>query len=65
MKYIAKLFLCYIVFFNLGWASPPNIDAIVHSTLQRFNVPGTAVGIIVNDQVVLVRGYELRNIEKG
>ncbi len=64
MKYFAKLILCCTAFFNLGWASPPNIDEIVHSTLQRFNVPGAAVGVVVDNKVVLARGYGLRNLEK-
>jgi CubicO group peptidase (beta-lactamase class C family) len=48
---------------------PPNhgldgIDAIIEQELKTFQVPGVAVAVVVGDEVVLSRGYGLRDVEK-
>ena len=39
-------------------------DAIVAKGLQGLNVPGLAVAIVVNNEVVLAKGYGYRDLEK-
>lgn len=41
-----------------------DIDAIVNETLEKFNVPGAAVGIVVDDKIVLTRGYGFRDLHQ-
>ena len=44
-------------------ATPDDFDAYVEGVRQRFDVPGIAVAIVKDGQVVLERGYGLRSIE--
>lgn len=39
-----------------------NIDSAVQEALQKCQVPGMALGVIVDDQIVLARGYGYRNV---
>lgn len=41
------------------------VDELVEKTLKTFNVPGIAVGIVHNGEVVLAKGYGISNIETG
>lgn len=41
------------------------IDAIVNTTLQEFNVPGAAVSIRFSDEKTFSKGYGKRNIQKN
>lgn len=41
-----------------------DIDVVVDEALQKFNVPGIAIGIIANNGVILSRGYGTRNVKK-
>lgn len=41
------------------------VDEAVEKTLETFNVPGIAVGIVHNDEVVLAKGYGIANINTG
>ena len=41
------------------------VDEVVEKTLEAFNVPGIAVGIVHNDEVVLAKGYGIANINTG
>jgi CubicO group peptidase (beta-lactamase class C family) len=48
---------------------PPNrgldgIDAVIEQELKTFQVPGVAVAVVVGDEVVLSKGYGLRDVEK-
>lgn len=49
--------------------SPPSsfadFDTFVHHTLHDWHVPGMAIGIIQNDQIVLCQGYGLRDVEQN
>lgn len=40
-----------------------NIDAKVEAWLEDFNVPGAAIAVIADNQVVLAKGFGLRNLE--
>ncbi len=39
-------------------------DAVIEKALKDFNVPGLAVGIVVDGHVILAKGYGYRNLEK-
>ena len=48
---------------------PPNhglgdIDQVIDRELKTFQVPGVSVAVIVGDEVVLAKGYGLRDVEK-
>lgn len=47
--------------FNL---SIPEIDCIANDAIRKFNVPGASISIVINDQVILSRGYGFRNLDK-
>lgn len=40
------------------------IDALIEQELKTFQVPGVAVAVVVGDEVVLSKGYGLRDVEK-
>ncbi|MBN9657371.1 MAG: serine hydrolase [Acidobacteria bacterium] len=54
--------------FTLAFALPttgaaqPNLDSVVERTLKEFNVPGIAVGVIKDGQLVLAKGYGVRKL---
>lgn len=41
-----------------------NLDSTILDTLEMFNVPGAAIGVVVNDQIVLKRGYGIRDLNQ-
>ena len=41
-----------------------DIDSVIKQALQTYHVPGLAVAVVVGDEVVLVRGYGFRDVEK-
>jgi CubicO group peptidase (beta-lactamase class C family) len=43
-------------------APPPSFDAYVDSVMQGFEVPGVAVAIVKDGQVVLAKGYGVRTL---
>jgi len=40
------------------------IDSVIEQELKTFQVPGIAVAVVVGDEVVLSKGYGLRDVEK-
>ena len=42
-----------------------DIDSIVNDALDVFNVPGVAIGIVVDGKVVLSKGYGYRNLDQN
>ncbi len=47
-----------------GAAPPPGFDAYVQKVLETFQVPGVAVAIVKDGQVVLAKGYGVRTLGK-
>jgi len=53
---------------TLAWAAPPPqpapaaVDAIVRDALKAWNVPGVAVAVVRDDQVVYLKGHGLRAV---
>lgn len=41
------------------------IDHIVNDALELFHVPGAAIGLVIQDQVLLSRGYGTRNVNEA
>lgn len=41
-----------------------DVDFIINEALKTFAVPGVAIGVVVDDQVVLCRGYGFRDVDK-
>src|SRR6476661_2731681 len=56
---VAALFCCLSAFCQM---TEPQVDELVNRTMQTFNVPGIAVGIIKDGKVVLAKGYGVSNI---
>lgn len=49
----------------IALAAPPALDDVVESTRRAFDVPGIAVAIVKDGEVVLARGYGVRDIGSG
>lgn len=79
MRQIVKFIACCAAFtlFGLGMAalSPQTlpeksrfpleeIEAAAADALQIFNVPGVAVGIVIDNQILLSQGYGVRNVDE-
>jgi len=43
-------------------SAPPNIDALVGRVMTAFDVPGLALAIVKDDQVVVAKGYGVRKL---
>jgi CubicO group peptidase (beta-lactamase class C family) len=41
-----------------------NIDIVIEQALQTYKVPGLTVAVVVGDEVVLLKGYGFRDLEK-
>jgi len=62
-----KLLLLFVMasFTNYAQISEKEIDFLVENTLQTFNVPGIAVGIVKDGKLVFAKGYGVSNIKTG
>jgi CubicO group peptidase (beta-lactamase class C family) len=67
-KTIACLVLFLVVRLNAKEPLPAEalkgIDPVIEQELKTFQVPGAAVAVVVGDEVVLAKGYGLRDVEK-
>ena len=67
-KTIACLVLLLVVRLNAKEPLPAEalkgIDPVIEQELKTFQVPGVAVAVVVGDEVVLAKGYGLRDVEK-
>ena len=41
-----------------------DIDSVIEQALTTFKVPGLALSVVVRDEVVLSKGYGLRDVER-
>lgn len=70
MKTITLVFFVLCLVVRLSAKEPPpaealkGIDAVIEQELKTFQVPGVAVAVVVGDEVVLSKGYGLRDVEK-
>lgn len=44
---------------------PKNFDAYVEEVMKQFEVPGLAIGVVINGEVVLEKGYGVREMGKN
>lgn len=44
--------------------TPPNFDAYIREVLEAFDVPGMAVGVVRNGEVLLSKGYGIKQMGK-
>ncbi len=51
------LFSLYLVTHTLLAGALDDLDSIVESALETFAVPGTSVGVVVDNKIVLAKGY--------
>jgi CubicO group peptidase (beta-lactamase class C family) len=77
-KNLFKILICCLAFINntvLAQAAASaavqtatictaDVDQIVNEALDAFPVPGVAIGITVNGDVILAKGYGFRNLEQ-
>src|SRR5579885_1785195 len=42
-----------------------DVESVIKEALEKFDVPGVAVGVVVDGKVVLAKGYGLRDKEKN
>lgn len=60
--------LCLVMQLNAKELPPAEalkgVDAVIEQELKTFQVPGVAVAVVVGDEVVLSKGYGLRDVEK-
>ena len=70
MKTTAAVFAFLLPFTALHAKEPPprdalaGIDPVIEQALQTFQVPGLSVAVVVNDELVLSKGYGFRDVEK-
>jgi len=51
---------------GLAQSSPaPRVDALIHEEMARQHIPGVAVGVVRNGEVVMAKGYGFANLELG
>lgn len=67
MPFLKKLF-SVLVIMNICNPIPlvsheREIDAIVNQALEEFHVPGAAVAVVVGDEILLCRGYGMRDVD--
>lgn len=61
---LITLFLFFgLTFFSICWGEK-DLDQKIVQALEQFHVPGAAIGLVVDDQVVMLKGYGFRNLEK-
>lgn len=48
-----------------GASSSENLDLFVSKALEKFDIPGASIGIVMNGEVVLAKGYGMRDLAAG
>lgn len=65
-QFVIGIFILFIGFSLSAQEIPESlVDLTVENALETFNVPGMAVGIVHNGEVVLAKGYGVTDIDKG
>lgn len=70
-----KLILFFFVFHTFGAhvmatsnyisrISVDEVNTIVNEALQTFNVPGAALGLVIDDEIILSQGYGVRKVNE-
>jgi CubicO group peptidase (beta-lactamase class C family) len=59
---LAFLFIAQVIFAQL---SSEKIDSLVNATLKAFDVPGIAVGIVKDGELIHAKGYGVRSLKNN
>lgn len=72
-----KFFVLFFLAFSCFLAAEPSLqkvdntiqvledmDSLVNDALRRFNIPGAAIGVVVDNQLIFAQGYGFRNLEQ-
>lgn len=62
IKKLSHFVLHCLAFSSL--AAINDLDSIVNHALDTFNIPGVAIGVVVDGEIVLSKGYGYRNLDK-
>ncbi|MGY5850047.1 serine hydrolase [Salegentibacter sp. F14] len=69
IKLLSTIFLLSFLFCGISGTSQglssKQIDSLVHKTMDTFNVPGTAVAVLKDGEIVHMKGYGIRSLKKG
>lgn len=68
LRIVLPTFFFLATFLNLSAQEPlskKQVDSLVEKTMKTFNVPGIAVAIIKDGEVVLSEGYGVRSEKEG
>lgn len=73
MRYLEKTLILFVLFLSIQIVNAQNakqqkivkeLDHYFEKALKDWNVPGMSIAIVKDDQVVLAKGFGLKNIEK-
>lgn len=59
---ISAIVLCFLAPGLAASPLPPNLDAYVHEVMAAFEVPGLALAVVADGQVVLAKGYGVKRL---
>lgn len=66
---LSKLFLIYLLFLGISASaqgfSEKQLDSLVQKAMKTFDVPGIAVAILKDGEVVHRKGYGVRSLDRG
>jgi CubicO group peptidase (beta-lactamase class C family) len=62
LRHVSACLLLVVTLAGPAAAQPPDLDRWVARALQTFEVPGIALTIVKDDQVVLAKGYGVRKL---
>lgn len=64
---ITTIFMSALTISSLWASSFPleDIDPMIHQVLSEFNIPGLAIGIVADGEVVYAKGFGVRDVEKN
>src|SRR5215207_5465010 len=62
LRHISACLLLVVTVARPVWAQPSDLDRWVARALQTFEVPGIALTVVKDDQVVVARGFGVRKL---
>ncbi len=64
-QFIAGAMLASVSCFSLAKLTTTNINQAVETSMAKFNVPGMAIAVVENDQVIMAKGFGVRHLTTG
>ena len=62
---VAAALLSSCSFYSYADIDTKKIEKVIETSMARFDVPGMAVAIVENDQVVLAKGFGVSHLDTG